>query len=71
MKRIQLVALLLPTVAALAGCGSRTEHRTVVVQPPPGQTVVIPPGGNYYYYSRYDRPAEYDLTRDCPREFGC
>jgi len=70
MKRIQLVALLLPTLAALAGCGSRTEHRTVVVQPPPGQTVVIPPGGNPYY-TRYYAPTEYDLTRDCPREFGC
>jgi len=70
MKRIQLMALLLPALAVLAGCGSRTEHRTVVVQPPPGQTVVIPPNGNYYY-SRYNAPPAYDLTRDCPREFGC
>jgi len=70
MRRIQLVALLLPALAVIAGCGSRTEHRTVVVQPPPGQTVVIPAGGNYYY-SRNNGSSGYDLTRDCPREFGC
>jgi hypothetical protein len=58
IRPLVMLSAILALPAVLTGCGSTTEHRTVIVQPPPGQTVVIPSSGHYYY-------------SDCPREPDC